>query len=176
MPRPPKDITGQTFYHLTAVKLIRTEQVCYSDGRPRTQAIWLWKCQCGNEIEAPARYVCRGFKKSCGCHVRRGDKVPAWNTFNKCYADGDLTFERYCQMSQRNCYYCQAPPSNKRHYHGHVYVYNGLNRLNHDLPHNLTNCRACCWRCNERISRWSEDEFLEWIKLVYETRLANKPT
>lgn len=163
MGRNYKDIAGLKFNKLTAVRFLRMKS--RNDGR--SNAMWLFQCDCGKKLEALGRYVERGFKKSCGCHVRRGIKVPAWNTFNKCYADGTLTFEEYCKLSQRACHYCGEPPSNKRNYHGHVYIYNGLNRISHDLPHDSDNVRPCCWKCNERICRWSEQEFLKWIQTIH---------
>jgi RNase P protein component len=54
-----KDITGQTFYKLTAIKPVgRSEKQC---------VIWLFKCSCGNMIERPGTDVKCGKIKSCGC-------------------------------------------------------------------------------------------------------------
>lgn len=58
-----------------------------------------------------------------------------------------------------NCKYCNAIPANKINaYLGPRYlpeakengyfVYNGLDRVNNDLPHTLENCVPCCKFCN----------------------------
>jgi len=54
------DITGKTFYRLTAIK--STEE------RDELKNIlWLFKCSCGNEFKAPGSEVMRGQIRSCGC-------------------------------------------------------------------------------------------------------------
>lgn len=51
-----KDITGERYGKLTAVRYLRTE------GK---RSIWELRCDCGNTIEAPAYTLKR--RKSCGC-------------------------------------------------------------------------------------------------------------
>jgi len=174
MPRLAKDITGQVFNKLTAIKLLRTDKVSWSDGRNRTCAVWLWKCECGKEVEAQARYVCRGFKKSCGCHVRHGDLVPAWNAFKKNYADGDLTFERFCKLTKEKCHYCQKPPSNKRNYHGHVHIYNGLDRVDNSRGHDFDNVVPSCFHCNEWKRANTQENFLQHAEDIVLTQIKNE--
>ena len=54
------DITGRTFYRLTAIKC--------TDERDRLKNIlWLFKCSCGNEFKAAGSEVMRGQIRSCGC-------------------------------------------------------------------------------------------------------------
>jgi len=54
------DITGKTFYRLTAIK--STEE------RDKLKnALWLFKCACGNEFKASGSEVMRGQIRSCGC-------------------------------------------------------------------------------------------------------------
>lgn len=74
--------------------------------------------------------------KSCGCirnelnRTRRLGK-PALNRHRKAerlievtqnqvykghsYNDGDISLEKFVELSQKNCYYCNAHPSNRRH-------------------------------------------------------------
>lgn len=56
-----KDITGQTFNRLTAIKYIKTHQ-----GHP----YWLFKCSCGKQIVSLKSRVKNGRAKSCGCLSR----------------------------------------------------------------------------------------------------------
>jgi hypothetical protein len=55
----PLDITGQKFGRLTAIK--------YEGVDNHHRRIWLYKCECGNEVIKPSSEVVRGITKSCGC-------------------------------------------------------------------------------------------------------------
>lgn len=57
-----KDITGQVFTDLTAVRYVGPDK--------KGCARWLFLCICGKEIEYPASLVVKGDNLSCGC--RRG--------------------------------------------------------------------------------------------------------
>jgi len=173
MPRPSKDITGQTFHKLTAIKLLRTEQVGWSDGRNRTFAVWLWKCECGKHIESQARYVCRGFKKSCGCHVRRGRMALAYHVYCK-YNDGDLQFDDFMKLTQMPCSYCGAEPSNCAKKNNHEFKYNGLDRIDNSKGHDLDNIVPACWRCNEMKKARHRDDFLNHIETIMLQQFKNE--
>ena len=54
------DITGKTFYRLTAIK-------CTEERDRLKNILWLFKCACGNEIVLPGSEVARGDIRSCGC-------------------------------------------------------------------------------------------------------------
>lgn len=54
-----RDITGERRGHLTAIR--PTGEV--RDG----SAVWVWRCDCGNEIEALARNIGPDGRTSCGC-------------------------------------------------------------------------------------------------------------
>lgn len=54
-----KDITGETFGQLTALRVSGKDNF----GRNK----WLFKCSCGNQTEASLNNVLMGTTKSCGC-------------------------------------------------------------------------------------------------------------
>ena len=56
-----KDITGQKFGRLTVVKRAGTKD---------NQAMWLCRCDCGNEIIVQGGNLRNGNTKSCGCYQR----------------------------------------------------------------------------------------------------------
>lgn len=159
MGRNYKDLTGKTYHKLTAIKHLGVKQ--RNDGRGNS--IWLFRCECGNQVEALGRYVERGYKKSCGCHVRRGAQAAAWHVYNK-YRDGDLQFDDFYRLSQQPCHYCGSEASNcaKK-----VFKYNGLDRLDNSRGHDLDNLVPCCWTCNEKKSDMNYDEFISWISKIY---------
>ena len=172
-----KDITGQKFNMLTAIKCVGTKKC--KDGR--TEAIWLWKCDCGNQIEAQARHVKykdkRNAKQSCGCwHKTKknfGADAVANRVFLGHYKDGDLTLSDFMKLSQKPCWYCGSQPGNVARDPRNKEIefrYNGLDRLDNTQPHNLDNVVPCCWMCNERKSNLSLGEFMNWIENIYFNR------
>jgi hypothetical protein len=58
-----KDLTGQTFNDLTAVRRIGSD----AEGN----SVWEWSCVCGNIVEFNAHAVKRGHTLSCGCRRQR---------------------------------------------------------------------------------------------------------
>lgn len=71
------DITGQRWGRLTAVRLVRYEDI---EGAGKRRAIWLFRCDCGTEKEIPATQVKHSRTRSCGClanehitNLRKGD-------------------------------------------------------------------------------------------------------
>jgi hypothetical protein len=66
-----KDLTGLKFHKLTFVKFIRMEKI-----RPRVQrAVWLVRCDCGNEFEYYSNNICKGNKKYCNSNVHMAEKM-----------------------------------------------------------------------------------------------------
>jgi hypothetical protein len=54
-----KDVTGQRFGRLTAIK--------YSHKSPDGKSVWLFRCDCGSYTEKRLCHVSSGQIKSCGC-------------------------------------------------------------------------------------------------------------
>lgn len=63
-----KDISGQTFSDLTAVKHLGSDK----SGNAR----WLFLCMCGKEVEYIAKKVLKGDALSCGCRRSRNLTTP----------------------------------------------------------------------------------------------------
>ena len=58
-----KDITGQKYGYLTAIKPIgTTSSFNKKQGRDIKRATWLFKCECGNEVER-CRATCEQYQK-----------------------------------------------------------------------------------------------------------------
>jgi hypothetical protein len=86
------------------------------------------------------------------------------------YKDGDLTFEQFKELSQKNCYYCGKEPSNKYNRYGFIgddYIYNGLDRVDNNQKHNLNNVVPCCKRCNLAKRDLSKIDFINHIKNIH---------
>ena len=63
-----KDLTGQKFYHLTAIKKAGYKE-SMENGKVRRRTTWWCECDCGNPelLEFVGTDLVRGRKKSCGC-------------------------------------------------------------------------------------------------------------
>lgn len=57
-----KDITGQRFGRLTAIKMVG-----YKESKYGNSAVWLCHCDCGNDVEIVGSQLRCGHTKSCGC-------------------------------------------------------------------------------------------------------------
>jgi hypothetical protein len=65
------DITGQRYGRLTAARLHGVSD--------RRHAIWLFRCDCGRDVQATATNVKEGFITSCGCgRVKHGQSHTRW--------------------------------------------------------------------------------------------------
>lgn len=59
-----RDITGQSFGRLEAIRFVASVN---------RRAIWLFKCECGTEVEKQSRHVIEGRTISCGCYRLEGN-------------------------------------------------------------------------------------------------------
>ena len=66
-----KDLTGQKFGRLTAIK--PTEE------RKNNSVVWVFQCDCGTIKNIPASEVTSGKVKSCGCLKQETDRMPKGN-------------------------------------------------------------------------------------------------
>ena len=57
-----KDITGQKFGRLTAIKYLHNTEA--------NKAVWLCKCDCGNFVEVVGSNLRSGMTNSCGCYKK----------------------------------------------------------------------------------------------------------
>lgn len=81
-----RDITGERFGHLVGIKKI--------DGTTRTK--WLFRCDCGNEVEAYLSNVTSGKTQSCGKQC--GLKPHPYVSKKKKGYRGDLTGKRFGRL------------------------------------------------------------------------------
>ena len=168
MPRA-HDLTGIRYNLLTAVRFTGRY---YRPQCNNPKRIWLFRCDCGVEKEYRSEDVVSGDVRSCGCSGRCkyfGLDAVAYGVYSKQYADGDVTFEQFYQLSQQPCWYCGDGPSN--HLKGRsdkklVFHYNGLDRLDSTQTHNLSNVVTACWPCNIMKRASTLEAFLSRIQKI----------
>jgi hypothetical protein len=183
------NLLGQQFERLTVIEEIDPEP-----GKPKRPR-WKCKCDCGNIIIVSRTTDLKsGNTKSCGCirseksskraSVRNFENrkydpkiAAAKRVYDDQYSDGTLTFEEFLELSQMNCWYCNSEPVNiskPRHKRSSdfylenaKFIYNGLDRIDSKLPHDIENCAACCKWCNYAKRERTLEEFIKWIEKAY---------
>lgn len=173
------DSIGQKFGRLTVIKRE------YPNDKWR-HARWLCKCECGGEIIVSRNILKSGRTKSCGClkleNARRIGKVKlSYGTANmrkiiRSYKNGakrrgvdyELTEEQFKEITQKNCCYCGAKPSNSVNGHGNngIYIYNGVDRIDSGKGYIMNNVVPCCRICNHAKNNLTLQEFQDWIKRI----------
>ena len=179
MPIKPKDLAEKRFGRLVAIEISHRASRCI---------YWLCKCDCGNEVRVRSRNLLRGDTHSCGClkidmwrelHLVPDKSVIKLNCIIRQYKRGaktrnlefSLTRDEVANLIFSNCFYCNTPPSNlcntniKR---GETLIYNGIDRVDSGIGYITENVVSCCKRCNTAKMASSTDEFLSWIRKVYD--------
>lgn len=87
-----KDITGQRFGLLTVIENVGKDK--------RGEAIWLCRCDCGNETTTTGYKLRSGWTKSCGCLQTAQRK----KGFNKRHGMTDTKLYTIWQNMKRRCY------------------------------------------------------------------------
>ena len=145
MPQILKDITGQRFNKLVAIKHIYSKK-------------WLFKCDCGNETIMTKAHVKRN--KTCGCerYIRKhgfANKIreyAIWKSIKgRCYNKSDQSYKKYGGRGIRVCDRWLESFSNflsdigfsptKKH---------SIDRINNDGNYEPLNCR---WATNTQQTR-----------------------
>lgn len=165
---------------------------------------WKLLCECGTIYYSGAKKILKDNTKSCGCLNTEKRKEKAIIQINKSsdpnpiqaiakrvfnrYSDGDLTFDMFYAMSQIDCFYCGIGKINKQtkepSQYSYLYElskeeltfrYNGLDRINSDLPHNKDNCVPSCVVCNRGKSDMSQAKFLEYLNKIAKHKIELTP-
>lgn len=159
------DITGSRFGELTVVKR--------SGVNKHNHTTWLCRCSCGREKVCSGSHLKCGKAKSCGCKWKFEPGEAAFNAVYSVYqkraknigVEFFLTKEEFRRLTQQECYYCGALPSNvysKENFNGD-FVYNGVDRTDNRKGYTVKNTVACCEQCNLSKSDYTIEEFIAWI-------------
>jgi hypothetical protein len=117
-----KDLTGREFHGLTALAFAGYKSRC---------ALWLCRCECGNEWTASANHLQSGHTKSCGCRKARVTRLRSFvhggavrrvdgrgqtrvygiwrNMLTRCYNKNIPEYARYGGRGVTVCERWQAP-------------------------------------------------------------------
>jgi len=172
------NLTGKKFGRLRVIKRVYPNSKC-------GHAKWLCRCDCGAErIVEGANLRGRTHTKSCGCLQKEimsnrklnfglasmRDLIQKYRkNAEKRGQTYDLTEDQFAELTKEECHYCGAKPNNT-HKHKECfggYTYNGLDRIDNSQGYTINNVVPCCRVCNYAKGTRTEQEFKDWIKIVY---------
>lgn len=168
----------------------------------RNRFLWMFKCDCGKEIELSASDVKQGRKYDCGCgkelrKKERLSKLADRNTLpnnagpiNKlfgAYRRGalkrgyrfSLSKEEFIKLIKNKCFYCGAEPS---YYFTSSYsvqtsrsvlCYNGIDRKDNSKDYTYDNCLTACGICNRMKMDMGFHEFIHKIIEIHNNLKAS---
>jgi len=138
--------------------------------------LWLCQCECGKQVEHEPNQILDGRIMSCGCKSRRkysGAEAAMYHIYHNrhhgltSYAEADITFEKFKELTQQPCYWCgKWRPNVTTHKNGSIVKWHGLDRLDNNLTHTLANCVPCCWLHNNMRGNMTVEEFLTSIREI----------
>ena len=183
---PQKDITGRRYGSLVIIQ--KTEE------RLRHSVVYIAQCDCGQEIKVTKHHVdrmtthcgCKGVGKakrpmpgSLGISDKRSLRgtartTPGRSLFSQYQQSAkkrginfDISRIDFLDITQCDCYYCGASPSNEKIVGDINFMYNGLDRVDSSKGYSVSNCVPCCKICNIAKNTLSIEEFKEWVNRIY---------
>lgn len=165
------DVTGLKYGHLTGIRYLRTE------GRDRA-AIWLFRCDCGNEKEIETRRVTAGRTRTCGmCQLKH--KLKASSMAGSLQKNRKLVkeFQKYIRVAQRRgikwalsveefnklahscCTLCNNPPPSSG--------FNKVEPLGNEDGFTVGGCYVRCSLCEQSFSKIGISLLIDRVVAVY---------
>ena len=79
-----------------------------------------------------------------------------------------ITEEEFKIITDKDCYYCGYPPSNKlnNHRYNGSLPYSGIDRVDNSKGYETENCVPCCKWCNGMKSSLSTEQFLKHVRRI----------
>lgn len=182
------DLTGIRFGRLSVIEKAERPKHVKS-----TSQYWLCKCDCGNEKIINSHGLMTGNTTSCGCYNKEKIKkalsydnrnIPYINRifceYKKHSEKRNISFKiskkRFIELIESPCFYCGKEKSNtsRRSHCEEKYSYNGIDRIDSSKGYIEENIVPCCKICNKAKLAMPRNEFLIWIKDVYEYSVIGK--
>lgn len=169
-----RDLTGETYGRRTVI----------SGPLPGGKnSYWLCECECGNLNYVATSNLKRGQCNQCKeCQVTNHPNnrplgeaafTVIWCEYKKSAISRklplELTKEQFRNLITKNCNYCKRAPfktRNKSIGRG-GFTFNGIDRVDNSIGYTLKNSVPCCYVCNRAKSTMTQDEFKDWVQLIY---------
>lgn len=172
MRRRSKDFAGTRVGKLTALSVIRV-------GKAPWDATWLCLCECGNYAERKYESLRCEKTQSCGCGRQdlATKKKTSWRQQFNIYQrsavrrnlDFTLTFDQFCDITAKVCYYCGDAPTDIHKSRKQWHVSNGIDRVDNTKGYTLDNCVPCCKLCNFMKHSQAREDFIARCIRIAET-------
>jgi len=180
------NMIGKKFGRLTVLRIDRS--YIY---RGKDKVRWWCRCDCGNEGRHGGYELRKGIAKSCGClsHENRRKNLLMKHDSNngairklfvaykysavKRNITFEISFEEFKILTSQNCTYCGISPEQIIISGYSEYRYNGIDRVDNNLGYTKDNIITCCKKCNYSKSNFSQDDFYQWAKRVYNNLRKN---
>ena len=173
--RKIKDLTGKKFGRWTVIR--RAENFKHNT---RWECICDCKKDCNDTSIVCSSSLVNGSSKSCGCFGREKSSLPygqaSFNRMIRTYRrhakdrniSFDLSEDDIRNLTQQNCYYCNAEPNQtiKSKDCNGDYIYNGIDRLDSSLGYTIQNSVPCCGKCNAMKMAMSFSDFKSQILTI----------
>ena len=187
-------LPNQKIGRLTVIKCLHKS--CVSKNRGK-RIVWLFKCDCGNEVEIPASDVVSRRKLSCGCLLKEhrlgcgkrisklitkpnkdGPLTKLFGGYKRAASrrgyDWKLTKENFRKLISNKCFYCGHEPSSeifiaRKKTIDNTLIYNGVDRKNNTVGYTLDNSVTSCVVCNRMKMDLSYETFINQIKKIHDT-------
>lgn len=178
-PNEDEILDNQKFGMLTVIRFLH-----FKDTKSKRVQILECLCDCGKIKNIRRDALITGNTKSCGCQLNL-----SYNSIDYAismeyakYKAGAktrninflLSKEYFKKLLLDNCYYCGIEPKRKSA-KSHLttkkrkrILLNGIDRTNNKEGYTIQNCVPCCSQCNRAKMDYPYQEFLDWIKRVYE--------
>jgi len=171
-----KDISGQVFGKLTAIKIHHSSQ--------KGATNWLCQCACGEFVVRRLSGLLDGMTFCCiKCKNRKGGGKPTTSNekvFRQYKSSAasrklefNLPFNEFEKLIGSNCSYCGKSPKLSIEKKLNV-PYNGIDRVDSSKGYTLDNCVTCCKFCNLAKNNLSRNDFLNNIYRIYKHSINNE--
>lgn len=175
-----KCVPGNIYGYLTIIKFITAKNM------------WECSCICGKIVFRQGAALLKYKQPNCGCRKSDYALLPNQLAHKRAIIGDykrhaldrnfkfDLTEQQAIDLFDRNCYYCNTPPSNKKTVKPSkrlrakykctitTYYYNGIDRIDSTKDYNVDNCVSCCYNCNRSKSDLEFNVWKDWIKKLYQ--------
>lgn len=175
-----KCVIGKTYGTLTIVRFVTGKNQ------------WLCTCICGKEVYRSGNALIKYKIPNCGCQKSKGRLLPNQlahkraiiSDYKRHAKDRSLDFllsdEDCIALFNKNCNYCNTPPSNiktvkpskklRNKYACTIttYYYNGIDRIDSSKGYTISNCVSCCYLCNRSKGNLSISDWSKWLKNLYQ--------
>lgn len=182
--------------NLIGKKFGKLEVVGLSEKRGnRKQIKWNCICDCGNAHIVTGESLREGKSKSCGClqkelkahnyNKNRPEAILKIQYFhlkrrhNKKTKEPVISFKEFQKLSYQKCFYCGLESSkiiedryndskSKNKISNTTIKINGIDRVNSNTGYTQNNVVACCLFCNRAKMDMTKQDFMSWVKRIYE--------